>query len=60
MRIYEFCWLYIESTEDMKIWGIEEEKYVFSGTYDEARISEFVNEEVQSFGIEDGIIVINI
>ena len=60
MNIYEFCWLYIESSEDMKIWSIEEEKFVFSGTHDEARMSEFASEEVQSFGIEEGIIVINI
>ena len=58
--VYDFCFLYIEDAEEVVIWSAEEEKNVFEGTFREAMNSNFAYEEVQSFGIENGIICINI
>lgn len=60
MTVYELCYLYIEESEDMEIWDGEKEETVFSGMFREAMDSEFSDEEVSSFGIERGKIVINI
>lgn len=60
MNIYEFCFLAIEESEEVSIWSIKEEKEVFRGTYKEARNSIYDCETVQSYGIENGIICINI
>ena len=63
--VYDLCNLYIEGTEDMKIWcSFDAENggdgIVFEGTFDEARFSDFSRCEVESFGIELGVLVINI
>lgn len=60
MTVYELSDLYIESTEEMEIWNGSTEKTVFKGSFDEAKESDYAECEVGSFGIEDGIIVINI
>ena len=60
MSIYEFCFLAIEECEEVSIWSIEEESEVFRGTYQDARNCIYDCEDVQSFGIENGIICINI
>lgn len=60
MTVYELADLYIESMEDMEIWDGAAEKTVFEGTFDEAIESDYAECEVGSFGIENGIIVINI
>ena len=58
--VYDFCFLYIEDGENVAIWSAEEEKNVFEGTFREAMDSDYAYEEVNSFGIENGIICINI
>lgn len=60
MTVYELADLYIESVEDMEIWNGNVEETVFKGTFDEAKESDYAECEVGSFGIENGIIVINI
>lgn len=58
--LYTLCELYLESSENMEVWDNETEKTVFSGTFHEAQFSEFSDAEVGSFGIENGVIVVNI
>lgn len=60
MTVNEMCHLYIEGGEQMQIWSIDEEKTVFDGTFYDVMTSDFSEEEVQSYGIENGIIVMNI
>ena len=61
MTVYELCSLYIESGEVMTIYSMEKNETVFRGTFAQAMFSEYYSdEEVGSFGIEDGIICINI
>lgn len=60
MTVYELCELYIESGDEMTIYSMEENENVFRGTFSEAMYSEFSDEEIGSFGIEDGMICINI
>lgn len=60
MTVAQFCAFYIEETEQVCIWSAEEEKDVFMGTYREAQQSQYADETVSSFGIEGGIICINI
>lgn len=60
MTVYELADLYLENTEDMQIWNGKTEKTVFEGNFDEAKISDYAECEVGSFGIENGMIVINI
>ena len=60
VTVAQFCNLYIEGTEKVRIWNCDEQKTVFEGTYHEAMDSAFEDYEVLSFGIEDGINCINI
>ena len=60
MAVYEFCDLCLNEYEEMKIYNVYDEMEVFSGTFDEAMYSEFAEDEVQSFGIENGEIIVNI
>ena len=60
MTVRELCELYIESEETMTIFSMEEERTVFEGSFNEAMYSDYSEEEVGSFGIEDGMICINI
>ena len=60
MDVYEFCFLAIEDSEEVIIWSISKEKEVFKGTYREAMNSDYDCDDVQSFGIENDIICINI
>lgn len=56
----QFCSLYIEGTEKVRIWDCDDQATVFEGTFKEAKDSEFATREVCSFGIEDSMICINI
>lgn len=65
ITVYDLCNLYIESNTDMRIWcAFDAENggdgFVFDGTFDEAMRSDWANEEVDSFDIEDNMIVINV
>lgn len=60
MAVYDLANLYINDGEDMEIWSSEEDKTVFRGTFDEVKDSDYADCEVETFGIENGIIVINI
>lgn len=60
MTVYDLADLYIESSEDMQIWDSETQETVFEGSFEESKGSEYADFEVGSFGIENGIIVINI
>ena len=60
MTVRELAELYIEGSDNMEIWEIEKEQTVFNGTFCEAITCEYAEREVGSFGVEDGIIVMNI
>lgn len=52
--------LYIEGSEEVHIWDTEKEETVYTGTFNDVVYTDFAEEEVASFGIENRIIVINI
>jgi hypothetical protein len=60
MTVYDFCNLYIEGQELVTIYSLGKECNVFEGSFNEATYSEYSEEEIASFGIECGIICINI
>jgi hypothetical protein len=60
MTVYDLCNAYIDGSDEVEIWSIDKEETVFKGTHDEALYTEYAGEEVGSYGIENGIIVINI
>lgn len=60
MNVYDFCALYIEDGEEVVIWSAFKGSNVFRGTFNEAQFSRYAICEVNSFGIENGIICINI
>lgn len=60
MSVNEFCGLCISEYEKMKIYSVEEKKVVFYGTFDEAMYSRFADDEVFSFEVKNGKIVINV
>ena len=60
VTVAQFCNLYIEDTETVRIWGLDMEKVLFEGTYRDAQASRWGREVIRSFGIEDGINCINI
>lgn len=61
ITVFDLCSLYIEYDEEVVIWNVQKEKEVFRGTFSEAMYSsEFADYTVSSFGIENGIICINI
>lgn len=60
MVVQDLCELYIESGEEMEIYSLSKSETVFKGEFSEAEYCEFAYEEIASFGIESGKIVINI
>ena len=60
VTVGQFCSLYIEETEKVKIWSLEQEKVLYEGTYRDAMNSEYADEVIESFGIEEGLNCINI
>lgn len=60
MTVRELAELYIKSYENVEIWECASQETVYKGTFNEAEVCEYSDNEVTSFGIEDGIIVINI
>lgn len=60
MTVYELCELYIDNLENMEIWSCDEQSTVFRGTFEEAQYCEYAEEVVQSFEIENGMVIINI
>lgn len=58
--VEDLAGLYIEGSEEVRIWDIEKEENVYTGTFNDVVYTDFAEEEVASFGIENGIIVINI
>ena len=65
ITVSNLCNLYIEGGEMMRIWcafDTEEgnDGIVFEGTFNEAMRSDFASCEVETFGIEDDMLVINI
>ena len=61
ITVFDLCSLYIEYDEEVVIWNVQKGKEVFRGTFSEAMYSsEFADYTVSSFGIENGIICINI
>ena len=58
--VEDLAGLYIEGSEKVRIWDIEKEENVYTGTFNDVVYTDFAEEEVASFGIENGIIVINI
>lgn len=60
MTVYELAELYLEKGEEMQIWDVDSEANVFQGSFDEVMGSRYADTDVASFGIEDGMIVINV
>ena len=61
ITVFDLCSLYIEYDEEVVIWNIQKDKEVFRVTFSEAMYSsEFADYTVGSFGIENGIICVNI
>lgn len=60
MTVCEFCELYVEQDEYIEIWSNDLQQNVFEGTYRDAANCTFSSEEVSSFGIEYGELVLNI
>ena len=60
VTVGQFCSLYIDCTEKVRIWSVDQEKVLFEGTYRDAEVSEFADKVIGSFGIEDGMNCINI
>lgn len=65
ITVYDLYNLYIEGNEDMRIWcayAAEEDGdgIVFEGTFNEAANSDWAGCEIDSFGIENGVLVINV
>ena len=60
MTVYDLASLYINDGEEMEIYDCQKEETVFRGSFNEVIYSDFSEREVGSFGIERGIIVINV
>jgi hypothetical protein len=60
MTVSDFCSLYIEDTDDATIWGLEANEEIACGTIRELMYCEYSSEIVQSYGIENGILCLNI
>ena len=60
MTVYEICEMYINENERMQIYSLGKEDAVFNGTFREASDSDYAWQEISSFGIENGILVVNI
>lgn len=60
VTVGQFCSLYIDCTEKVRIWSVDQHKVLFEGTYRDAEICEYANEVISSFGIEDGMNCLNI
>lgn len=65
ITVYDLCYLYIESSETMRVWcafDAEEggDGIVFEGTFSEVMRSDWASCEVDSFGIEGGVLVVNV
>lgn len=60
MTVYELCEFYVDEEAEVRIWSGEEESQVFLGTFHSASLSKYADKLIGSFGIEDGVIVINI
>ena len=65
ITVYDLCNLYIEGGEKMNIWCAYDAEMggdgiVFEGTFDEAARSDWADCVVESFGIENGVLVINV
>lgn len=60
VTVGQFCSLYIEETEKVRIWSLEKEEVLWEGTYRDTQSSEYADEVICSFGIEDGLNCINI
>lgn len=51
---------YIEQSEDCELWDCELEETVYSGVIEDVYYTKYANMKVGSFGIENGILVVNI
>lgn len=65
ITVYDLCNMYVESEETMRVWcafDAEEggDGIVFDGTFNEVMVSDWASCEVDSFGIENGTLVVNI
>ena len=65
ITVYSLCSLYIEGSEEMRIWcAFDAEQggdgIVFEGTFSEAACSDWADCEVESFGIENEMLVVNV
>lgn len=60
MTVSEFCAYAIDDCQDMEIYSYKQGITVFKGTYAEAMESEFADDEVANFDIENGKFILNL
>ena len=60
MTVYDFCDMCACNMDELDVFSIDGEQTVFSGTYDDAMYSQYADEEVQSFEVDGGKLVLNI
>lgn len=60
MTVSEFCSYALDDCQDMEIYSYAKGITVFKGTYAEAMESDFADDEVANFSIENGKFVLNL
>jgi len=62
MSVYDFCFLACDDSLECAIYDMNEsvEGEIFRGTYAEAMESQWETEEVESFDVENGVVILNI
>lgn len=60
LTISQFCHLYAEPTDEVRVWDVENGEVLMQCSFHEAEYSAFANLEVGSFNVEDGLICINV
>ena len=60
MTIDDLFTYMIDNSNDIRIWNINSEKYVFEGSVEETKSSMYIDSVICTFEIQDDVVVINI
>ena len=60
LTISQFCHLYAEPTDEVRVYGVDQGEVLMQCTFHEAGYSAFANLEVGGFIVEDGLVCINV
>ena len=60
MTIDDLFTYMINNSNDIRIWNINSEEYVFEGSVEETKSSMYIDSEICTFEIQDDVVVINI